>query len=326
MNKISKDFKDFKAFRVGRRGLKLADFQELGEFAAAGLEAATLALERADESLASGRIPISGAAVELTETKKLHIVTVGHNGRIPEASSEELGYPTDHGETGALRQIKDVSKINWSRVVFATSLSPCVMCGSALTWLWELGLRRVVVAESTSFGGTASLLAKLEGMTVVSLSNVQAQLMMRRFSRRYPWDWAADIGEVPPQDLSLGKSLECSEFLSDLVGKVRLAQEAVVLGAKGPLSSAQDERPQSGGNETRSAVMLAMGRAGSHVNLRECAILYRSSKDTTSLADFGPVSVGACKLFRPCRIILTAPPTADLSSSLEDARIPILLV
>ena len=281
-----------------------------------------MALERAEKSLASGRIPISGAAVELTETKKLRVVTVGHNGRIPEA--EELGYPTDHGETAAIRQVKDVSKVNWSRVVFATSLSPCVMCGSALTWLWGLGLRRVVVAESSSFGGTASLLCQLEGMTVVSLSNVHAQAMMRSFSRRYPWDWAADIGEVPPRP-DLRKSLECPQFLSDFLKEV--AHEAVVIGAEGvALSSAEDERPESGGNETRSAVMLAMGRAGSHVNLRECAILYRSSKETTSLADFGPVSVGACKLFRPYKIIFTAPPTEDLSSSLEDAKIPILLV
>ena len=41
------------------------------------MEAAKLALERANESLADGRIPISGAAVELTKSGKLKTVTIG---------------------------------------------------------------------------------------------------------------------------------------------------------------------------------------------------------------------------------------------------------
>ena len=41
------------------------------------MEAVKLALERANESLADGRIPISGAAVELTKSGKLKTVTIG---------------------------------------------------------------------------------------------------------------------------------------------------------------------------------------------------------------------------------------------------------
>lgn len=57
--------------------LDVQDFQELGAFAGAGLEAVKLALERAHQSLTNGRIPISGAAVELTKSGKLQVVTVG---------------------------------------------------------------------------------------------------------------------------------------------------------------------------------------------------------------------------------------------------------
>lgn len=41
------------------------------------MEAVKLALERADRSLADGRIPISGAAVERTSNGQLQVVTVG---------------------------------------------------------------------------------------------------------------------------------------------------------------------------------------------------------------------------------------------------------
>ena len=57
--------------------LDVNEFCELGEFARAGMEAVKLALERANESLADGRIPISGAAVELTKPGKLKTVTIG---------------------------------------------------------------------------------------------------------------------------------------------------------------------------------------------------------------------------------------------------------
>ena len=259
---------------------------------------------------------------------------LGQNGRIPPLpGGEERGYPTDHGETAAIRQIKDVSKVDWSQVVFATSLSPCVMCGAALAWLWKLGLRRVVVAESLNFNGTADMLAQLEGMTVVRLSSRRAQTMMKSFSCRYPWDWAADIGEIPPCDLKFSQSLEALDclrtFVNDMSSSMPPKHQAAVVSMKGTHASAEDERDQSGGNETRSAVMLAMGKAGSHINLRECVIVFKAistpSSSTISLDDFGTVSIGACKLFRPAKVVLTAPPSIELESSLKDAGIPLLV-
>ena len=104
----------------------LADLAALGDYAEAGLRAVQLALAQAEESGLSGRIPIAGAAVLRAVDGSLHTVTVGCNGRIP--ADGGAGYPTDHGETGALRHIHDVEAVDWSRVVFATTLSPCIMC------------------------------------------------------------------------------------------------------------------------------------------------------------------------------------------------------
>lgn len=251
----------------------------------------------------------------------------GHNGRIPPLSGQSFGYPTDHGETAAIREIVNVSTVEWGRVVFATTLSPCIMCGSALKWLWKLGLRRIVVAESSSFAGTASMLEQLDGMVVVRLSHLRAQSMMKTFSLRHPWDWAADIGEIPPGDLSLSQSLETASALEQFSAKIcnelnQKGHKAAVVSVQGIVASAKDERVQSAGNETRSAVMIAIGSAGSHTNLRECVLFFKASGDNLSLEEFGPVSIGACKLFRPAKVVVTAP-AVELKSSLED--IPVLV-
>eukprot|EP00438_Fugacium_kawagutii_P026518 Skav209477 [mRNA] locus=scaffold1892:44106:46753:+ [translate_table: standard] len=311
--------------------LDINEFRELGDYAEAGMEAVRLALERANRSLADGRIPISGAAVERASNGQLQVVTVGHNGRIPPLLGQSFGYPTDHGETAAIREIVNVSTVEWSRVVFATTLSPCIMCGSALKWLWKLGLRRIVVAESSSFAGTASMLEQLDGMIVVRLSLLRAQSMMKTFSLRHPWDWAADIGEIPPGDLSLSQSLETAsalgQFSAKICNEMNPGHQAAVVSAQGIVASAKDERLQSAGNETRSAVMIAIGSAGSHTNLRECVLFFKASGDRCdlSLEEFGPVSIGACKLFRPAKVVVTAPPALELKSSLEDSDIPVLV-
>ena len=121
-------------------------FAALGEYAQAGERAYTLAMQEAVRSSESGRIPISGAAVQRQSSGELLTVCVGCNGRIPADGS--AGYPTDHGETGAIRLIDDMSQWDWSQIVFATTLSPCIMCTRTLQHLHGLGLRRIVIAES----------------------------------------------------------------------------------------------------------------------------------------------------------------------------------
>ena len=59
----------------------------------------------------------------------------------------------------------------------------------------------------------------------------------------------------------------------------KLNHTAAVIDPRGELLvSAAAEREESGGNETRSAVMLALGRAGSKVNLRECVVFFMAPR------------------------------------------------
>merc|ERR1719421_1893819 len=94
------------------------------------------------------------------------------------------------------------------------------------------------------------------------------------FGRRYPWDWNADIGAIPPRqeefDAIIAKSrAEGSSWLS-----AREEGEAAVIGPDFKLlSAASDGAQASFGNSCRSSVICAMGKAGSSVNLRECAVV-----------------------------------------------------
>ncbi len=249
-------------------GLHLADFAALGEYARAGLSATELALTHAQRSFEQGRIPIAAAAVKLTAGGALQIVTAASNSRIPQGRG--AGYPTDHGETAAVRAIRKVDRIDWGRVVFATTLSPCIMCGRTLEDLHGLGLRRIAVAESSSYKGTISRLIKLKGMKVVELSNKRGIAMMEAFARRYPWDWAADIGEVPPRRRPLDlkrKPAQMRRLLNRAAALLKSDRRAPVLrwwriagGMFWRRRSTSGHRCR--GNPCRAAVIQAMGRAG----------------------------------------------------------------
>ncbi len=294
----------------------LADLAALGDYAEAGLRAVQLALAQAEESGLSGRIPIAGAAVLRAVDGSLHTVTVGCNGRIP--ADGGAGYPTDHGETGALRHIHDVEAVDWSRVVFATTLSPCIMCTRSLLHLHGLGLRRLVIAESATFSGRPELLAGLEGMQIVELTDAAAVARMERFARRYPWDWAADIGEVPAAGPL--PVFDPSPVLERL--RERGQDAAVVDGSGRVVAAAADARGAHGGNPVHSAVMLAVGRAGSAINLREHAVVVLSDGGL-DVASLGWSSVGACELFRPAALITNGTVAAELRGLLESAGIEV---
>lgn len=297
--------------------MKVDEFAPLGGHAAAGREATRLALEAGAASGRSGRIPISGAAVGRRRDGSLEVVCVGVNGRIP--VGDGIGYPTDHGETGAIRGIKDVGAVDWPEVVFATTLSPCIMCTRTLVHLHGLGLRRLVIAESQSFAGRKDLLRPLSGMQIVELSHPPAVAMMQRFARRYPWDWAADIGEVPPaipvQDPDINALLDALS---------QTGADAGVFDALGHcVTTARDGRAATGGNPVHSAAMLALGRAGSAINLRE-HLLVVDHAGTLDLAGFGPSSLGACELFRPAAVVTRGPVSPGLGAPLRAAGIQVL--
>ena len=188
------------------------NFSVLGpDYVAAGKLALKLAVEEAQRSFQQGRIPIAGALVERLSNGELKVVAVGHNGRIPPTqktttsssksgdadSTNVIGYPSDHGETACIRAIPTFADVNWANAVFATTLSPCIMCTRSLVHLHTLGLQRLVIAESTSYPGCSGVLKDL-GMAIVELANEAAIVAMASFARTYPWDWAADIGMIPP--------------------------------------------------------------------------------------------------------------------------------
>lgn len=308
-------------------GLNDSDFTPLGEFAQAGLSATTLALERAQRSFDEGRIPIAGAAVHMDPAGKLATVTIGNNGRIPSPGSESIGYPTDHGETAAIREIEDFGAWDWRRVVFATTLSPCIMCNRTLSHLNTLGLDKIVIAEAETFPGTKDLLRKLPGMRLVELTNPDGVKMMRAFARTYPWDWAADIGEVPPGDMAFARRLPenakaQAQLLADVSRKAPAdpAYRAAVVGADGKLIvAAADRRDEHGGNPTFSAAMIAMGEAGAAVNLRECVLVFVApgTRAAAGIAEFGHSSLGACELFRPAAVLSNVPLQAELKDALD---------
>ncbi|MFA6922053.1 MAG: hypothetical protein WC216_09440 [Gallionella sp.] len=318
--------------------LNLKDFEDLGEYAGAGLYATNLALQRAARSSSQRRIPIAGAAVSMSKTGELTEVTVGNNNRIPAPDTESRGYPTDHGETDAIRNIDDFAAVDWHRVVFATTLSPCIMCTRTLIHLYHLGLNKIVIAESTSFGGEIQMLGKLPGMILVKLSLNEVIHAMSLFSRTYPWDWQADIGNIPPDvptpDIVrlIETNPELKIRLLDEVGKngfegdrAGIAEYSRVKGEFTMVGWASDQRKHSGGNPTRSATMIAMGNAGSAVNLRQSVlVLYIAKPGSVSIADFGDSSLGACELFRPAAILSNASFDGELTEALRRAGISVV--
>lgn len=305
--------------------LKLSDFAALGEFAEAGLGSTTLALERAQRSFDEGRVPIAGAAVARNEGGALETVTVGNNGRIPAPDSNSKGYPTDHGETSAIRQVADIGAWDWSRVVFTTTLSPCIMCYRTLAYLNTLGLNKIVIAEAKSFPGTKDRLKALPGMTIVELTNPDSVRMMGSFARTYPWDWNADIGAVPPENLAFAADLPDSTVEQQRL-LAAVGSGAAVVGPDGKvLASAQDERDAHGQNPTYSASMIAMGEAGSAVNLRECVLVFAAPGTAVGVAEFGHSSLGACELFRPAAVLSNVRFDDELAGALGAAGMKVIV-
>ena len=302
--------------------LRLSDFKPLGTFAEAGLQATEFALQLAKARLQKGRIPIAGSLIERRKNGSLKIAALGANGRIPDDKAA-TGYPTDHGETSAIRSMHDFAKVNWAESVFATTLSPCIMCGRSIQALHERGLHRVVVAESSSFSGTIDFLRSLPGMQVIALSNKRAIEMMTAFAKKYPWDWAADIGEIPPARIAEPLSPESLRRILRKSPMKGARDTALIINPDGEvLSAACDERDHFEGNPCRSAGIAAIGEAGSAVNIRECGMVYASSdRKPVTIERFGHASLGACELFRPAWIAFTAKPEAELVSALQKKSI-----
>lgn len=301
----------------------------LGPLAAAGQEACRQAVERAMRSGEAGRIPIAGAAVTRCVDGSLKTVALGHNHRIPEG--EEHGYPTDHGETSAIRAMgADFGTVDWTSTVFATTLSPCVMCTRAIADLYSRGLRGLVIAESESFKGPETMFDQLADLKVVRLTRPDMAKQMQAFARRYPWDWAADIGELPPRAGEVARVVAKAQACARAWCSTRARGEAAVVDARGRvLAIAADGRAAAAGNSCHAAVICAMGGAGSAVNLRECAVVWVPDVASVILGveAIGPASLGACELFRPAALVVGGAATAldaELGARLRAAGIAVV--
>ena len=178
-----------------------------------------------------------------------------------------------------------------------------------------------------TFPGTKAELKALPGMTFVELTNQKAVRMMQAFARTYPWDWNADIGLIPLFDgnrLLRDAALRATLALAHHPG-VGMVAKAVVVDREGAvLESASDGRADHGGNPCLGAPIVAMGRAGSSVNLRECAVGFLVGRDApVGIADFGLASMGCCELFRPAAVFSNAPFDDELTGVLEGKGIAV---
>lgn len=304
----------------------MQSMEPLGRFADAGQLALETALDFASRSLTHRRIPIAGCAVHLDDRGHTTVIGTGVNGRIPEPGSGADGYPTDHGETAAIRNLRDIGRYDWHNVVFATTLSPCAMCARSLMALHRFGLRRIVVAESDSFPGRKDLLETLPEIVMIELTSDRAKQMMADFSTSYPWDWAADIGEIPARSQLMfdqSRLESVCERLSRSASEKGIDHAAVMNAQGDVLSEAKDLRETTGGNPTYSGVIQAVGRAGSSINLRECAVVHISADPGKAIGieKFGDASLGACEVFRPGTLVTNATVESSLLQLLEEAGV-----
>jgi hypothetical protein len=153
-------------------------------------------------------------------------------------------------------------------------------------------------------------------MQIVELTHPPAVTMMQRFARTYPWDWAADIGEVAPAHRP--DAIDSPALVAALR---RLGGDAGVFDAGGAcVAHARDGRSSTGGNPVQAAAMVAMGRAGSAVNLREHIVVVDAS-DVLDHDSFGASSLGACELFRPAAVVGSSTVAAPLRQALESCGI-----
>lgn len=308
--------------------LDSADFAHFGDLKEAGMEAAKVALIEQKKSFDNGRVPINGAVVSRLADGTLKVVSVGRNARIPPPNAKEgtefyNGYPTDHGETGCVRQIEDFRAVDWPNSVFVTTLSPCIMCAWTVEDLHAHGLRHCVILDS-SYEGAVKRLEALPGMKFARIQHPDSVSRMLTFGRRYPWDWNADIGAIPPRQAELEAIIAKSKTEGPRWLSERGEGEAAVIGPNfSVLSAASDGSQAAFGNSCRSSVICAMGKAGSSVNLRECAVVWRSAKG--DLEAFGRSSIGACQLFLPA-VLVTYPIDTSVSGHLEAAGIVVVEV
>lgn len=145
------------------------------------LRGVAIALAEARLGLQEGGIPIGSCLIDGGGT----LLGRGHNRRV------QLGDPILHGEMDALRAAGRQPAAVYRASTIYTTLSPCPMCSGAILLF---GIRRVVLAENSTFLGAEDLLRQ-HGVEVVNLDLEEAKALMREFQQRHPEIWHEDIGQ-----------------------------------------------------------------------------------------------------------------------------------
>ncbi len=111
------------------------------------------------------------------------VISQGRNQRV------QGGDPIAHGEMDALR--KAGRQKTYRDTVLYTSLSPCMMCSGTII---QFGIPRVVIGDTTNFGGNENFLRE-RGVEVVIAEDPDCVALMKRFIDEKPELWAEDIAE-----------------------------------------------------------------------------------------------------------------------------------
>ncbi|MEQ9695521.1 nucleoside deaminase [Shimia sp. SDUM112013] len=84
----------------------------------------------------------------------------------------QSGDPTDHAEIACLRAAPSEAIAG---ATLYTTLSPCIMCAGALVWL---GVKRVVIGDSTAFSGNEEWLMQ-SGLEVIEANDPDSISLMK---------------------------------------------------------------------------------------------------------------------------------------------------
>ncbi|MFO1170877.1 MAG: nucleoside deaminase [Hyphomicrobiaceae bacterium] len=145
---------------------------------AADIKFLKLACAEAKAGYEEGGCPIGSVIAEGDR-----LVAQGRNQRV------QGGDPIAHGEMDALR--KAGRQKSYKRMTLYTSLSPCMMCSGTIV---QFGIPRVVIADTTNFGGNEEFL-RSRGVEVIVAEDAEAVALMRRFIDERPDLWNEDIAE-----------------------------------------------------------------------------------------------------------------------------------
>jgi len=137
------------------------------------------AIDEARQGAREGGIPIGSVLVVDGQ-----IVGRGHNRRV------QRGSPVLHAEMDCLENAGRLRASEYGRSTLYSTLSPCDMCSGAVLLY---GIRRVVIAENTTFRGPEDYL-RSRGVELLLLDDPSCITMMREFVAARLELWDEDIG------------------------------------------------------------------------------------------------------------------------------------